>query len=73
MLAGIPLSFIKSRSGCRAEIRGVRATTTTLGLCAGIHLQFATHHNASGKSDRAARDQRLSAIGIYAAGAQVCL
>jgi len=37
-----PLSFIKSLFSprCRAEIREVRATTTRLGPCVGIHLEF---------------------------------
>ena len=44
--------------------------TTTVGPSTGIHLEFRTHDNVTEKRDRAP-DQRLSAIGIYAAGAQV--
>jgi len=63
-------SKVHSARGCREEIREVHATTTTLGPFTGIHLEFRTRHNVTEKGDRSA-DQRLSAIGIYAAGAQV--
>ena len=48
----------------------MHATTTTVGPCTAIHLEFETHDNVSEKRNRGP-DQKLSAIGIYAAGAQV--
>ena len=48
----------------------MHATTTTLGLSTGIHLEWRTHHNLSEK-ESGSRDQRLSLIGIYAAATQV--
>ena len=35
-------SKVHSARGCREEIREEHATTTTLGPCTGIHLEFRT-------------------------------
>ena len=68
------MSFIKSPYGAGVavsqEIRAVHATTKPRGPSTGIRLECRTHHNVSGKGDRAT-DHRLSAIGIYAADTQV--
>ena len=66
------VSFIKSPFGPGLPGGGPRGAhgTTTLGPCTGIYLEFRSHRNVSEK-EIGSPDQIQSAIGIYAAGAQV--
>ena len=69
-----PVSFIKSPFGpgvCREKIREVHATTTTVGRVHPPSTWNSEPTTTSARREIGAPDQKLSAIGIYAAGAQV--